>query len=222
MFIHKQISIQTNLKDLLWHQALNESATYVKPHLKDALVFGNRTELLDFAIKRITVKGLMLEFGVFQGASINYFAEKAPQYKWIGFDSFEGLAEDWTGHHATKGKFSLRGQLPKVHSNVTLIKGWFDKTVPEFFRINESAVSFLHIDADTYPAAKIILENSVKSLVNGSIIVFDEYLGYPGWLEGEYKAFKEISEKYSIKYKYIGFATNQCVLQITEDSRAII
>jgi hypothetical protein len=59
-----------------------------------------------------------------------------------GFDSFEGLPEDWAigvmnGKEDTdrfiRGKtFDLRGNLPVVRPNVRLLKGWFDKTLPEF------------------------------------------------------------------------------------------
>jgi hypothetical protein len=39
--------------------------------------------------------GLILEFGVFSGNSINIIADKFPLRTIYGFDSFEGLPEEW-------------------------------------------------------------------------------------------------------------------------------
>ena len=42
-------------------------------------------------------------------------------------------------------------------------------------------------------------------IVPGTIIVFDEYLNYPGWQEHEYRAFQEFLQTQSLDYQYIGF-----------------
>jgi len=42
-----------------------------------------------------------------------------------------------------------------------------------------------------------------ENIVKGTVIVFDEYLGYPGWQNGEYKAFVEFSKKYKKNFKYL-------------------
>ena len=46
---------------------------------------------------------------------------------------------------------------------------------------------------------------------NGCIIVFDEYFNYPGWEEGEHKAFKEFLMSHGLTYSYIGYANSQQV-----------
>jgi hypothetical protein len=33
--------------------------------------------------------------------------------------------------------------------------------------------------------------------------VFDEYIGYPGWQEHEYKAFQEFVSEYGVDYRYL-------------------
>lgn len=49
-----------------------------------------------------------------------------------GFDSFEGLPEDWS--HVLKGAFGeIKGALP---DNVRLYKGWFEDTLPEWFKLH--------------------------------------------------------------------------------------
>lgn len=74
---------------------------------------------------------LILEFGVWVGNSINNIARFYPD-RWIfGFDSFEGLPEDWSGLFV-KGSFDLQGRLPKVRPNVFLVKGWFSDSIPQF------------------------------------------------------------------------------------------
>jgi len=75
---------------------------------------------------------LWLEFGVFVGDTIMYFS-KFTNGPVFGFDSFEGLPEDWIPGWE-KGKFNLRGILPPVPAHVTLIKGWFNETVPDFIK----------------------------------------------------------------------------------------
>lgn len=79
----------------------------------------------------IDPQDLILEFGVWMASSINNIALMYPD-RWIfGFDSFEGLPEDWSGLFV-KGSFNLDGKLPKVRPNVFLIKGWFSDTIPQF------------------------------------------------------------------------------------------
>jgi hypothetical protein len=202
-------------RDILWEISALESCESIKNFLDHALIFGSRIELLKHAMTHSTFDGLNLEFGVFQGASINYFAENTPNKLWYGFDSFEGLLEDWPGHHAQKGRFSLEGKLPAVRDNVKLVKGWFNDTLPMFLEKNKQNISFIHIDGDTYPAAETVLSHCVSRFIPGTVLVFDEYLGYPGWRTGEFKAWIECVEKNFINYKYLSFTTNQAAIKIT-------
>lgn len=70
-----------------------------------------------------------MEFGVVTGMSINIIAEAAQEREVHGFDSFEGLPENWSGHVETQGSFSSKGQLPKVRPSVRLYKGWCGETL---------------------------------------------------------------------------------------------
>lgn len=51
-------------------------------------------EHLRYAIRHVTLQGLWLEFGVSNGASLKVIAEQTSA-RIYGFDSFEGLPEDW-------------------------------------------------------------------------------------------------------------------------------
>ncbi len=66
-------------------------------------------------------KGHYMEFGVFEGKSINYLASLNKKVTFHGFDSFEGLPEQWfMGHKVIeKGHFAV-SELPKVVPNVVL------------------------------------------------------------------------------------------------------
>lgn len=206
---------KNSVHSILWEDALMESSAYVKPRLSEAVLFREKVELWEYALSKSNDIGLCLEFGVFRGESINYFAAKYPSRRFFGFDSFMGLAEDWFGHHATKGRFNLNGELPNVLQNVTLIPGWFENSLPQFLAENPGELSFVHIDGDTYQAAKTILEQLFPRLKPGVVIVFDEYYGYPNWQNGEYKAWQEAIENHNLSYKYIAFATNQVAIVIT-------
>lgn len=154
----------------------------------------------EFAVKEALKKeGLFLEFGVFQGRSIRAIANLAFPRIVYGFDSFEGLPEDWLRGNDiySKGHFNLEGRLPEVPGNAVLIKGFFDETLEPWLRNNCAPISLLHIDCDLYSAAKHILFSLDNLIQPGTIIIFDELCDwkdsgvYPAWEEGEWKALNE-------------------------------
>ncbi len=76
-----------NIARELKRRALLETCDYVEKHmLLTCSRFENRYELLDYALEKISVKnGLWLEFGVYQGNTINYIAGKTNSLVY-GFD----------------------------------------------------------------------------------------------------------------------------------------
>jgi len=40
------------------------------------------------------------------------------------------------------------------------------------------------------------------------VIVFDEFFNYPGWQDGEFKAFIEWVDENKVNYEYIAVVTN--------------
>ncbi|WP_171033071.1 class I SAM-dependent methyltransferase [Qipengyuania marisflavi] len=202
--------------DLLREAAARQSADYAAQHLDQAMIFRLREELWDYAASHAQLEsGMMLEFGVFEGVSINHLAKRFPGERLYGFDSFTGLAEDWTGYHLPKGAFDLGGNLPKVSSNVALIKGWFEDTVPSFLAEHPDApVRLCHLDCDTYASARYVLETIAPRLTTGSVIIFDEYYGYPNWQQGEFRAWQEVCKLAGLKYRYLAFANMQAAVII--------
>ena len=69
-------------------------------------------------------------------------------------------------------------------------------------------IIFIHFDADLYSSTKTVLDILADRIVPGTVIQFDEYFNYPGWQDGEYKAFKEFVESRDIKFEYIGYLEN--------------
>jgi hypothetical protein len=186
-----------------------------------------RYDHLEAVCKSNSINGEILEFGVFQGGTINFIAERFPNQLVYGFDSFKGLPEDWNTSHNDKfnkfkkGYFAL-DSLPSVNSNVKLIQGMFDSSLPQWLSKNKiEAVKLLHVDSDLYASAKIIFDNLNDYIVSGTIIVFDEFYPwshkrYETWEEHEYKAFCEWVNRYNRKFEVLYRTTHQqCSVRVT-------
>jgi len=157
-------------------------------------------------------KSYYLEFGVFNGISINFFS-KYLKTNIYGFDSFKGLNEDWRGSILERGYFNLKGKEPKVNKNVTLIKGWVQDTLLDFLK-KKPKINFVHMDLDTYESTKFVLKNIKPLLCKNSIILFDELYNFSGWDVGEYKALTEVFNE--TEYKFLAFSKqgSQAVIKI--------
>jgi hypothetical protein len=185
--------------------SLNNSYSNFKKYFNKAIFLKDK-KIKDYAIKKALENkqdGVFLEFGVYKAKSINYFSQFLGIKIIYGFDSFQGLREDWAGTQALKGTFDLKGMAPKTKSNVVLIKGWIQDTLPDFLN-NIKTINFIHMDIDTYESTYFVLKNIKPYLNNGSIIIFDELYNYIGWEENEYRALTEVfSEK---EFKYVAFS----------------
>ena len=118
----------------------------------------------------------VLEFGVFKGETLNLLRRRLPlNYKTFGFDSWEGLPEDWVGANGPKTKKgSMKCKMPTHIKDTKLYKGWFTDTIPQYKEIAEP-FALLHIDCDLYSSTITILYELNKYIVPGTIIVFDEW-----------------------------------------------
>jgi hypothetical protein len=183
---------------------LEAAAAFEREHLMNVAYFKGRHQLYKYALSQIPSDGLLLEFGVYKGDSINRLAQLMPGRVWYGFDSFVGLPEAWTPG-ARKGAFDVKGKLPPVRKNVQLRPGFFEQTVPQFAQQMSDRVAFLHIDCDLYSATKTVLDLLGDRLQPSCIIVFDEYFNYPDWKDGEYKAFTEYIAKSGRSFEYVGY-----------------
>lgn len=104
--------------------------------------------------------------------------------KLLAFDSFQGLPRDWK--HIPKGTFAAPGgkppdistMLPEVADSIEFMPGLFEETVPRFFqelqKSPEPQVALVHIDADLYESALIVLNHLLPFLSHGSLLVLDD------------------------------------------------
>lgn len=145
--------------------------------------------------------GPIIECGVYFGRSLSLIAERRSADV-HGFDSFCGLPEDWKPGESS-GAYSTAGRRPAVPAHVTLHAGWFEDTLPAFFARRAEPVALLHIDCDIYSSTQTVLKCAGPFLVPGSVIVFDDLLGYPGHEEHELRAFNEFVVERALRWELL-------------------
>lgn len=160
--------------------------------------------------KMITnLPGAVLELGVFKGGSLIQWAtfrellENENSRKIIGFDIFGHFPKDdsvksdqkfirsW--NEKFEGEFISEEEIKKSLAvkgigNIELVKGDICQTLPAYLEKNGGLrLSLLHIDTDVYKPCRIGLELLYDRIVEGGLIVFDDY----GCVEGETRAADE-------------------------------
>ena len=199
---------------LMRREAVVDSFNYAKENMTAAYSFLDRFEGLSLSIReakrRFPDRNFVMEFGFYKGGMINFQARKFPGLNFVGFDSFEGLQENWHGM-APEKTFDLGGKLPRVRSNVTLVKGWFAESGPRWKAENPSVriPLLVHVDCDTYDATVDVLKLCSDYVEHGLIIHFDDFFGFPNWRSGGFKALKEISESQQWRLTYLSYGTKE-------------
>jgi len=119
-----------------------------------------------------------LEFGVCAGTSIRFWSEmnRNPQSRFIGFDSFEGLPEDWTRNYP-KGTLSTGGRVPEMDDDrVSFVKGWFQNTLPGFLNgFMPRSRLVVHSDSDLYSSTLFTLVSLNTLLVPETAVILDDF-----------------------------------------------
>jgi hypothetical protein len=151
------------------------------------------------------VKGeapLYLEFGVYQGDTLRWWTENipAPNARFVGFDSFEGLPEDWHDH-AKAGMFAVDTVPEPPDPRASFEVGWFDQTVPAFEPPPHDQL-IVNIDSDLYSSAVVVLNELEPYLVPGTLIYFDEL----GDINHELRAWREFLERTKMRVEALGMA----------------
>jgi hypothetical protein len=188
-----------------------------KPHFQKS-IFLNNKNYHKFIIERAKendefAKKFYLEFGVWVGTTINFFSKYVNTI--YGFDSFEGLREDWVGiRNHPKGTFNLNKKLPKLNKNVIPVVGWVQDTLVPFLEKHKPEINFVHLDMDTYESTKFVLTKIKPYLAKNCIIAFDELYNYSGWEVGEYKALKETFNDNEYRYVCFNIDGPQATVQI--------
>jgi predicted O-methyltransferase YrrM len=163
--------------------------------------------------RRIDPTGLLLEFGVYRGFSARLIGRRHPSRRLFGFDSFEGFPVD--GRKDWRGNFSTEGRMPEVPRNVTLIKGYFEDTLPPFVaRHAGEHAALIHVDCDIYSSTRTIFHHCRPLIRPGCIIVFDELIHYDRFMHNEILAFWEFLRDTGVEFEWM--ATRDGVLPIEE------
>jgi hypothetical protein len=145
---------------------------------------------------------LYLEFGVFEGRSMRWWSRNLsqPSAKMVGFDSFEGLPEDWRRGHAA-GHFRTNGPPQIDDSRVSFEVGWFEETLPRF-TVPDHDQMILNVDCDLYSSTATVLRWAEPHLRPGTLIYFDEFPDR----DHEMKAFNELRAGSSHRFKPVAIA----------------
>ena len=191
------------------------SARFAAREMSTALAFHDPVSTLRYAVETAPAGGLALEFGVFRGSSLEVIAEGRGRRDVYGFDSFQGLPEDYRPH-VRAGAFATDG-LPDV-TGAELVVGWFQDTLPGFLAVHPGPVHLLHVDGDLYSSAVTVLEHVGPRLVPGSVVVFDEFFNFPGWEQHEYRAWQEHLGRTGARVAYAAYTSNneQVVVRVLE------
>jgi hypothetical protein len=126
-----------------------------------------------------------LEFGVAGGRSMSRMVERFsnPDARFFGFDSFQGLPEDWVlpWNTTPRGAFSTGGDLPDIADpRVSFVKGWFQNTLPPFLAahpLGGGGPVLVHYDADLYSATLFVLA-TLWQACSEHFFIFDEFMSH--------------------------------------------
>jgi hypothetical protein len=170
--------------------------------------YNRRYPMYKWVIKEERLTGAInyMEFGVASGQSFDWFMTQNtdPESRFYGFDTFDGLPEDWGPFK--KGAFTNNSELPAIKdSRGRFYKGLFQQTVPGFVKgLNNSRKNVLMMDADLWSATLYALTSLAPYLKKGDIIFFDEFV-VP---THEFKAFLDFTESYYINLELVAAANN--------------
>lgn len=135
----------------------------------------DRFAVFDAALERIHgTHPLYLEFGVYRGRTMRYWASHltTPDARFIGFDSFEGLPEDWQSG-AGRGSFSV-GTPPQISDpRVSFQTGWFDETLSSFEPPPHDQL-IVNLDCDLYSSTMCVLDWLAPRMQPGTLVYFDD------------------------------------------------
>jgi hypothetical protein len=171
-------------------------------------VAAHRFALHDFAAAYLGIDSdvRFLEFGVHSGDTIRRFASifTNPGARFVGFDSFVGLPESWSGF--PPGYFSTGGQVPLIADpRVELVKGWFQNTAPEFLarlKHEPKKITLVHFDADIYSSTLFLL-STLWWHIPEYYFIMDEFIGE------ELAAMRNFVSAYPVDIEFYSRVDNQ-------------
>lgn len=150
---------------------------------RHTLVSPDRCYILgSLASYAVHLSGDFAECGVYRGGTallLSRVLRDAKKTLFL-FDSFVGLPEANKEHDKCYGKGdfsdasveSVKQILKEFHHLIDVREGWIPKT---FLGLEEKRYAFVHIDVDLFQSALDCCEYFYPRLVQGGVMVFDEY-----------------------------------------------
>ncbi|OGM98201.1 MAG: hypothetical protein A2735_00640 [Candidatus Yanofskybacteria bacterium RIFCSPHIGHO2_01_FULL_41_21] len=200
-------------------------------------------EILEKAMKfaaHVGIGGDYLEFGVWKGRSFarayhmrKYIKDaKLNGMKFYAFDSFQGLPEIKNEHDTSSSEFKKGDYACDIGTfrhnlinkgvdlkEVTIIPGWYEETLNEETKnkLSLKKASIIFVDCDIYESAVSVLNFITDYVVNGTIIIFDDWFAFSGDPEkGEQRAFKEWLERNpnikAVEWQRVNWKSNSFIL----------
>jgi len=154
---------------------------------------------LELCARFEAISGCVVECGVWRGGMSAGMAELlGAQRDYLLFDSFEGMPparEDLDGAAAIAWQSNAAGPIYRNNNaasqeeaaaamklsgatSFSLVKGWFDQTVPGFAPPCEIAI--LRLDGDWYESTRVCLENLYPHVAARGIVIVDDYYNWEG------------------------------------------
>jgi hypothetical protein len=168
-----------------------------------------RYELYEFILENyIGGKAISyMEFGVHDGETFDWWLKRLdhPDSRFYGFDTFEGLPEDWGIYK--KGSFSNQGKLPPLQDERgRFYKGLFQESLLPFLKtFEDTRQKIILLDADLYSSTLFVLTALAPYLKKDDVILFDEFFAP----QHEFMAYHNFLQAYTcIQIKPIAAANN--------------
>lgn len=157
-----------------------------------------------------------VECGVWRGGMSSAIAEYLGQQVHVHlFDSFEGLpvakpidgeaALTWQADKDNPNYFdnckanesyAINAMQLANHKNYTLHKGWFDQTLPKY---EGGPISILRLDGDWYDSIFVCFEYLYPHVVEGGIIILDDYYVWDGCSKATHDYLSKIKSSSKIR-----------------------
>jgi hypothetical protein len=184
-------------------------AQWTREH-RPSLYFKSRNEIYRHVAARLLNGSAidLLEFGVAEGTSMRIFAQanQNPESRFVGFDTFSGLPEDWQSGWGVirKGSYAPGQGLPDFDdARISLRVGLFQDTLPEFLSTFTPANQLvLYIDCDLYSSALYLLTKLDLFRNLQPIILFDDFSS-PLHV---FRAFTDYVGAYHVSYRSLAAA----------------
>jgi methyltransferase family protein len=142
-----------------------------------------------------------LEFGVFEGWSMSQWTalNRHPDSRFVGFDTFTGLPEDWNLWRKA-GAFDVSGRWPD--------------TLVDFLRTFEVKNKLIvHIDCDLYSSTLFCLATLDRQMPSGTVVIFDEFYD----LLHEFAAYRDYSAAFMRSWRGIAYTPGYIQVALSLD-----